>query len=221
MNNVSFLNIPEGFVSEIYDSKGNKLWSKSDYNTCLVSNGTQVLDTGVYCSSTMSCEIKIAWTAFPSNATYIGAIEKEGSTYYRCHFQCSILGSSRLIGFWQDSPFVGNAVSIPFDTKPHILTYSAQNMTAGIDGAITSHGNSPTPSNSTFYLFDRHVVGFTANAEPGKCKIYYAKFWDNEELIRHFIPVIYEDGRPALYDLVSHQYYFDLNGNNFNYIKES
>lgn len=212
--------IQEGEVSSIKDSNGTVIWQKKNVDAILVSNGNQVIDTGVYCTSTMSCEIKMAWTAFPSNATYIGAIEKSGSTYYRCHFQVAYSGSSRVIGFWQDSPTIGNAVSIPFDTNPHVLTYSAVNMTAGIDGVTASHGNTPTPSNSTFYLFDRNVVGFTASAEAGKCKVYYAKFWDNGELIRDFIPVVYSDGKSALYDLVSRQYYFDLNGNGFDYVNE-
>ena len=140
---------------------GKTLWEKS-YVYALISNGTQVIDTGVYCTDKMSCEIKMSYTEFPSTSTYIGVIEYNDGYYSRCHFQAAVLNSNRLIGFWQDSPTLGNAVSIPFDTEPHILTYSAADMTVGIDGITKTHGNSPTPSNSTFYLFDRNVVGFSA-----------------------------------------------------------
>ena len=216
LNQFYNIEIPEGKVKEIRDSNNNILWQWNNL-TNIKSTGLQVIDTGVYCTNKMSCEIKIAWTAFPSNATYIGAIEKSGSSYYRCHFQAAKSGSNQVIGFWQDSPTMGNAISIPFDTEPHILTYSAKNLTVGIDGNIATHGNTPPPSNCTFYLYDRNVVGFTANAEPGKCKTYYAKFWEDDILIRHFIPKIDPNGKAGLYDLIEGKYYYDLNGNNFEY----
>ena len=210
--------IPDGEVVKIVDSNGNTVWEKSFVYT-LISNGTQVLDTGVYCTDKMSCEIKIAWTAFPSNAsaTYIGAIEYKNGSYLRCHFQVGTQSSNRVLGFWQDSPKMGNVVSIPYDNEPHVLTYSAVDMTAGIDGITATHGNTPTPSNSTFYLFDRNVVGFTANAEAGKCKVYYAKFWEDGQLIRDFIPRIGPKNKLGLFDLVEEKFYYDKNGNNFAY----
>lgn len=215
-NKIKFVTIPEGEVTKITNESGNILWEKS-YAYALISTGQQVIDTGVYCTDKMSCEIKMAYTAFPSNATYMGAIEYNNGIYYRCHFQAAISGKNQVIGFWQDSPTMGNAISIPFDTEPHIFTYSAVNMTVGIDGTTASHGNNPTPSNSTFYLFDRNVVGFTANAEPGKCKLYYAKFWEDGELIRDFLPRIDSNGKIGLFDLINEQFYYDLNGNAFTY----
>lgn len=215
-NKLKSMNIPEGEVFKITNGNGKTLWEKS-YVYTLISNGTQVIDTGVYCTDKMSCEIKMSYTEFPSTSTYIGAIEYNDDYYSRCHFQAAVLNSNRLIGFWQDSPTLGNAVSIPFDTEPHILTYSAADMTVGIDGITKTHGNSPTPSNSTFYLFDRNVVGFLANSEAGKCKLYYAKFWEDGVLIRHFVPKMNSDKRIGLFDLVNEQFYFDLNGNNFAY----
>ena len=215
-NLVKSISTPDGEVSKITDQNGNTIWEKS-YVYALISNGRQVIDTGVYCTDKMSCEIKMAYTEFPSNATYIGAIEYNGGSYRRCHFQAATSGSDKVIGFWQDSPTMGNAVSIAFDTNPHVFTYSAVDMTVGIDGTIRTHGNSPTPSNSTFYLFDRNVVGFTANAEPGKCKVYYAKFWEDGELIRHMVPRLNPSGKIGLFDLVHEQFYYDLNGNDFTY----
>ena len=193
----------------------SKISQQNSYMVALISTGFQVIDTGVYCTENMSCELKIAFTAFPSNATYLGAIEYSNGSYLRCHFQAATSGLNKVIGFWQDSPKMGNAVYIPFDTKPHVLTYSASSLTVGIDGTTATHGNTPTPSNCTFYLFDRNVVGFTANAEPSKCKVYYAKFWDDGVLIRHFVPRFDMNGKVTLYDLVNKKYYYDLNGNDF------
>lgn len=215
-NQVKEITIPDGNIVKIINSNGITIWEKQFVYT-LISNGSQVIDTGVYCTDKMSCEIKMAYTSFPTTSTYIGAIEYNNGSYYRCHFQAAILNSNKLIGFWQDSPTVGNAVSIPFDTEPHVLTYSATDMTVGIDGTVATHGNSPTPSNSTFYLFDRNVVGFTANAEAGKCKVYYAKFWEDGKLIRHFVPKMNSDKKLGLFDLVNGQFYFDMNGNDFAY----
>lgn len=213
-NNLTSFTIPEGQVKKIIHPTYGNIWKSI---SALVSTGTQVIDTGVYCTNKMSCEIKMAYTEFPSTATYIGAIEYNNGSYRRCHFQAAILNSNQIIGFWQDSPTLGNAISVPFDTEPHVLTYSASNLTVGIDGNSASHGNTPPPSNSTFYLFDRNVVGFTATQEAGKCKLYYAKFWENGVLVRNFVPRFDANGKAALFDLVNDQYYYDLNGNDFNY----
>lgn len=214
LSNIKYLKITEGSVENIIDPSGNIIWEK-EHPIALISSGVQAIDTGVYCNNTMSCEIKIAYIEMPVNATYIGAIEYNDETYLRCHFQASTAQNS--IGFWQDSPVMGNAVSITFDTNPHILTYSAPNLTVGIDGNIATHGNTTPPYNSTFYLFDRNVTGFTADAEPGKCKLYYAKFWYDDELVRHFIPNIDANNRICLYDKVNNKFYYDINGNNFDY----
>lgn len=213
-NNLTSFTIPEGQVKKIIHPTYGNIWKSI---SALVSTGTQVIDTGVYCTNKMSCEIKMAYTEFPSTSTYIGAIEYNNGSYYRCHFQAAILNSNQVIGFWQDSPTLGNAVSVPFDTEPHILTYSASDLTVGIDGNTATHGNTLTPSNSTFYLFDRNAVGFTANQEAGKCKLYYAKFWEDGVLVRNFVPRFDVNGKAALLDLVNNQYYYDLNGNDFSY----
>lgn len=215
-NAIREIYIPEGEVAKIVDNNRATIWGKTFVYT-LISTGKQVIDTGVYCTDKMSCEIKMAYTSFPTNATYIGAIEYSNGSYYRCHFQAALSSSNQVIGFWQDSPTIGNAVSIPFDTEPHIFTYSAIDMTVGIDGVVATHGNNPTPSNSTFYLFDRNVVGFTANAEAGRCKVYYAKFWEDGELIRYLVPRMTSEGKLWLFDLVNEKYYFDINGNDFSY----
>lgn len=215
-NQVKEITIPDGSITKIVDSNGQTIWEKQFVYT-LISTGSQVIDTGVYCTDKMSCEIKMAYTSFPTTSTYIGAIEYNNGSYYRCHFQAAVLNGNRVIGFWQDSPTLGNAVSIPFDTEPHILTYSAADMTVGIDGTVATHGNSPTPSSSTFYLFDRNVVGFTAKAEAGKCKVYYAKFWEDGKLIRHLVPKMNSNKKLGLFDLVNEHFYFDMNGNDFAY----
>lgn len=213
-SSVKYLTIPEGKVESISLPSGDIVWEKFR-PTALISSGVQAIDTGVYCTETMSCEIKIAWTSLPNNATYIGAIEYSDESYLRCHFQIST--AQNVIGFWQDSPTMGNAVSVDFDTEPHILTYSASELTVGIDGETATHGNTPPPSNSTFYLFDRNVTGFTADAEPGNCKLYYAKFWDGDELVRHFVPNFDANNRMCLYDKVNNKFYYDINGNEFDF----
>ena len=202
-------------VENIKDESGIIIWEKKK-PTVLISNGSQVVDTGIYCTKNMRCEIKIAWLEKPANATYIGAIQLANGTYLRCHFQCAQLNSDWLIGFWQDSPTLGNAISIPWDSKPHILTYSAINSTVGIDGNIVTHGNTP-PTGSTFYLFDRNVVGFTANSEPGKCEVYYAKYWYGNKLVGDFVPNFDENGIYALYNKIDGTFHYDLNGNGFEY----
>jgi len=136
----------------------------------------------------MRCEIKMAFLTTPVTSQYIGAIEKIDSTYLICHFQAGNLNGNYVIGFWQDSQTLGNAVSIPFDTEEHIFPYSASDLTVGIDGNTATHGNTPPPEDCTFYLFDRNVVGFEASSTPCHSALVYAKFWYGDELVRNLIP---------------------------------
>ena len=108
---VEKLKINNKQVESIEDESGAIVWEKKK-PTVLISNGNQVVDTGIYCTENMRCEIKIAWLEKPTTATYIGAIQLANGTYLRCHFQCAQLNSDWLIGFWQDSPTLGNAISI-------------------------------------------------------------------------------------------------------------
>ncbi len=46
-------------------------------------------------------------------------------------------------------------------------------------------------------------------------KIYYFKIWNNNILVRDFIPVLDKDGVPCMYDLVEHKFYYNAGTGDF------
>ena len=50
---------------------------------------------------------------------------------------------------------------------------------------------------------------------PFEGKIYYAKFWDNDVLIRNFIPVIDNNNVPCMFDLVENKCYYNAGTGDF------
>lgn len=127
---------------------------------------------------------------------------------------------------------------------PNISTYTsyrlAQNFKAGFSsangvdlgiaegqtGVVSLKGNNISWSEGTSSEFDRGTTSFTTTGtialfsqsggkEYAKTKIYYAKFWLNDKLVRNFIPCIDSDGVACLYDTVTKKAYYDNNGNEF------
>ena len=49
----------------------------------------------------------------------------------------------------------------------------------------------------------------------GKIKIYYFQFYDNDTLVRNFIPVLDSDGVPCMYDLVEGKFYYNAGTGGF------
>lgn len=53
------------------------------------------------------------------------------------------------------------------------------------------------------------------NGNPFIGRIYYAKIWDNDILIRDFIPVIDGNNIPCMYDKIEGKFYHNVNADNF------
>ena len=50
---------------------------------------------------------------------------------------------------------------------------------------------------------------------PGKIKIYYFKIYDNDVLVRDFIPVLDNYGTPCMYDKVERKFYYNAGTGDF------
>lgn len=75
------------------------------------------------------------------------------------------------------------------------------------------------PSTTTYknvIMFTQHSGG---NYElPGaNCRIYYFKMYDNDVLVRDFIPVLDENNVPCMYDRVTKQFYYNSGTGDFTY----
>lgn len=78
-----------------------------------------------------------------------------------------------------------------------------------------------TRLNDNFLLFTVNTAG-TADSRMFKGKIYSAKLWDNNQLVRDFIPVIRKsDDKPGMYDKVTRTFFTNAGTGEFLYKKKS
>ena len=114
--------------------------------------------------------------------------------------------------------------------SPHITSSNVGNKyRAVLDGKWTvndTQGTSITPSAGlsplTLFSYNSSTTENTYTSSAlCACKIYYCKIWDNEILVRDYIPCLDNNGIPCMYDLVSGQpFYNQGTGADFSYGRE-
>lgn len=104
-------------------------------------------------------------------------------------------------------------ISVPVSNFGNIITVKASPTKIEYikDGSVINSNSFNAKSwttNLPIYLFCRNVDG--ATNEKGALAFYYCKIWDNDTLVRDFIPVnLY--GENCIFDLVSKTFYYAAN----------
>lgn len=168
------------------------------------SSGTQYIDTGVVGKSTINADFKAQMT---------GSV---GSKQVLCEAYHS--GSATLLCFWRNGAGTfqvsrgGSYVGLlTADQKIHEI--KVRQTYVEVDG--TQYSASGTASTTaTLPLFAETYAG--SPQAYGSFKLYYAKFYDGEILIRDFIPVIRtSDSVVGLYDLENDVFYTNAGSGSF------
>lgn len=185
-------------ISKVY--KGNDLVYSasrlpSEYQEVeyIKSTGTQYIDTEIKPNQNTSIEVKGFLIGEHSNS-YCGAnpyfVITSGNT------------PNLIIRFRRDG--------ISFDTKIsafdlHILALK-KNVAFVDNNILHTFDNTSYITNYDIYLFGRNSD--TGVEETNGSRIYYCKLWDNDTLIRYFIPCYRKsDNEIGMYDLVSKQFF--------------
>ena len=178
----------------------------------LESTGTQYIDTGVNADSDLGFDVSYKWDTFnTANSRFLGVIKQDGTTYLRHHSSDS---SSSFAYFVSTEKTDIQTVAT---TGFHTFKYDSVSKNFNYDGTEIA-ATTPTTFNVglNFWLFGRN-----GNIESLKSyasvKIHSAKLYDKSTLVRDFIPVLDNVGRPAMYDKVSKQLFYNAGTGEFNY----
>ena len=186
----------------VHTVPGSRLPSGYTELVYIQNSGTQLIDTGYVPSGETTVEITF-------KCEKIAAGDAENYPVY---------GSAN--GYNQ------NAFEL-WSLAKGFCTYGSQDyksnfgLTAGVKytsiqskNVLTINGNTFTFTKQTFstpynlLLFATHRDnGIIISADDAKLKIYSCKIYDNDTLIRDFVPCIKDDGEVGLYDLVGKQFY--------------
>ena len=168
----------------------------------LKNTGTQYIDTGLSISSNIKIEIK--FQSFVSG-WLLGATDGSNGRWGATPTQTSLIWYSKKTSVTDETYYNPNGINIAeFDyangmtINGHYLPFASQQ----------SYGN---VSNHHLYIFfaDGSSVNIQSHA------VYYFKIYNNNVLVRDFIPVIDSNAVPCMYDKVESKFYYNAGTGDF------
>lgn len=185
-------------------------WLNKDYVllTAIGSTGTQWINTGINCTSSITFEIGFAFTDISGTQTIMGSTTDGRESNLG-------INNNYFRGAWAQG--VWNTNIAIADTNWH--TYKLENGKLYFDNIeFGTPGNGY--SNIPIHLFKTNYSNsqYWFNA---KAKLSYAKFYNNGTLIRNFVPVLYYSVGFGLLDLVEMKFYPNSGTGNFLAYEES
>lgn len=179
-----------------------------EFINSLGSTGTQFIDTGVQINSNLAIQIKLRQCL--SNTIFVGGRDATVAGTGFC------LGT---INGYLTSDYNGNRQNIaPVDANSIIEVYKNKNVTTAVINDVEYTATNPTSTFSfdgIIALFSVYNLPNSAIYSPGAiCNIYYCKIWDNDVLIRDFLPCIY-NGVAGMWDQVENKFYGNVGTGKF------
>lgn len=177
------------------------------YVDYLESDGTQYINTGVTLTNNHSVEIDYQLTSASQNRKGIfGGLVTNGS-----RFGALLSPSNNYLEFGYGSTNVWYQTGLP-DTKRHIM--KQQKNLLYFDGALIYTFETATFTQS----FTAPLGNFNyTNYNPASAKYYSSKWWDNDTLVRDYLPAIDENGVGFMFDRVTHTIFDNAGTGAFKY----
>ena len=181
----------------------------------LESSGTQWIDTGF--APTLNTEVDIvAQYLSINNSDYDTIIGHSGSSNTNRFYPfSSIRGNNVLRSSWGSE----QNYTFPFDTNVHSIKYNTTNAHKIIrDGVeiVTLPTGSYTPNGRSLYLFICNTQNELVNpAWPATARVYECQIYDNETLVRDFVPAKRSDNVLGMLDKVNNKFYTNIGTGEF------
>lgn len=161
------------------------------------SDGTNHIDTGVIGKSGLSCEGRMSFVVVPYDSTFIGSRKNNSDTriYPLHYFQKPTYGYCQ---FFQCGTAAKANTIYDFATT---LKVGEQRFTWNGEVIGTNNLTNELNTGYTMYIFALNQ----ANAQkwPTKGRLYYLKIWENDMLVRDYIPCMNKEGVCGLWDKVN------------------
>ena len=161
------------------------------------SDGTNHIDTGVIGKSGLSCEGRMSFVVVPNDSTFIGSRRDWSDTrlYLLHYYQKPTYG----YGKYYPCGTVAKANTI-YDFAT-ILKVGEQRFTW--NGGVIGTNNLTDELNTGYTMYIFALNQANAQKMPTKGRLYYLKIWDNDVLVRDYIPCMNKEGVCGLWDKVN------------------
>ena len=188
-----------------YDNEGNR-YTIVDY---LESTGTQYIDTGVIANDVDLIKISFIINKFDTGHQGIigGGWSSNNVTFQIIYnYQTRVIAAK-----YGDALF-----SIEADEFIHDVELSSASII--FDGIERKFNNSSINDNRNIVVFARNKDNLSYGIQQySYVKIFYNKLYNNDILVRDYIPVIDSTERPCLFDKVSRECYYNQGTGEFLY----
>lgn len=180
------------------------------------SSGTQYIDTGVLTNNNIKVQAKAVSTFGLSNGPL---------TYSAALLGARKSGPSSYLGYTSgvNNDFIGNGtefIEIPRNVNQDLLTLEYDNNSVNISCGNYSYSNNSLSINITdsFNIYLLAINQDNTAISLGTYKLYTCKIYDNDTLVRDFIPCYRKsDNVVGLYDLVNNVFYTNAGTGAFTY----
>lgn len=190
----------------LYCSELNEVERRVEY---LESNGTQYIDTGII-SISNKFQIEIQFSLNQSKDYQNLFCCRESSSRTRTLFV------KNLNGFRNDQDGWQNVISVPLSLNTKYILKSSQTQFKLNNNVLYDYqSDSGVTINRKVTLLNSYDVGsgVMSNTYQFNGKIYYCKIWDNDTLVRDFLPTISTEeghiGEACLFDTVTNTYFYN------------
>ena len=189
----------------------------------LESTGTQYIDTGIVPSGGTKIEV---YATLLENANKYSSL---AGTVVACHYDTYnytyfsplyISTDGRLYYYFNSHNYTGYSYGIN-DNVRAVLSVNSDNTEATVEYRNVSKNITKTFTKTGSITTDLSIYMF-ANShctrgaiEQIKARIFYAKIWNNNTLVRDFVPVIDAAGVPCMWDKVSETFFYNAGTGNF------
>ena len=165
------------------------------------TNDASYIDTGIIPTDSTKIECKMQFTTLISGQNKEALNGSTGSSG-KPRFAWGFAAVSPYTNFYFGLGAQNLTTSVTRDTNVHTFVLDATDKTCSIDGTTNNFTTSGSLSNTrSIYLFARHGEVNYAN-KPSNAKVYYCKIWDDNKLVRDFIPVSSPKGN-CMFDRVN------------------
>lgn len=180
-------------------------YTKLEY---IKSSGSQYINTGFTPTSNTKIIMYASVDSHPSNGSYFGARSSNSGTDSGSYCVLILTGGTVRSDFYGDSKSLGD---IPIGKQKLLKNKNETSLSE----ASVIHPMVEKESAYPLYLFCINTSG-TASVF-GYISVYSCKIYDNNIIVRDYIPCISPDGEVGMYDLAESKFYKNNGTGNFTY----
>lgn len=171
------------------------------------SSGTQYIDTGYKPNN--NTRVQCRFELLESGRAY--GVFGSRIAYQNTAFDLFANGQNSSKYFQDD---YGSNVNAPMASTLRIYEIDKNKNVTNINGNIYTFPSSTFQSNYNIYILGINTAGSTNN-QLGSLKIYSCQIYDNDILIRDFVPCKTVEGTVGLYDVVNQAFYTNAGTGSF------